>query len=83
MVLLDFLLACTLGFRLIALLVHEHTDLVQGSHTPDGLRLEVLVGVARRACGRLVEVSSTVDFAVDSRVRIDSASLVEVSSTSP
>ena len=49
---------------------------MRGSHTLDRLGLEVLIGVARRACGRLIEVSSTVDFAIDSCVRVDGAGLV-------
>ena len=70
------MLASTLRFGLIAFLVHEHADLVRGSHALDRLGLEVLIGVARRACGRLVKVSTAVDFAVDSCIRIDGPGLV-------
>ena len=49
---------------------------MRGSHALDRLGLEVLIGVARRACGRLVKVSTAVDFAVDSCIWVDGASLV-------
>jgi hypothetical protein len=75
-VLVNFLLASTLRLGLVAFLVHEHADLVRSSHALDGFGLEVLVSVAWRTRGRLVEVPSTVDFAVDSRVRVDGAGLV-------
>ena len=48
-VLVDLLLASTLGLGLaiIAFLVHEHANLVRGSHALDSLGLEVLVGLAQ------------------------------------
>ena len=47
MVLVNLLLTGTLGLGLIAFLVHEHADLVRGSHALDRLGLEVLVGLAQ------------------------------------
>lgn len=69
--LVDLLLAGALGLGLVTFFVHKHADLVRSSHALDCIGLEILVGVARRACGRLVEVTSTVDFTVDSWVRVD------------
>jgi hypothetical protein len=47
MVLVDLLLTGTLGLGIIALLVHEHADLMRGSHALDSFGLEVLVGLAQ------------------------------------
>lgn len=75
-VLMDLLLAGTLRLGLVTLLVHEHANFVRSSHALDRLRLEVLVGVARRTRRRLVVVTSAVDLTIDSRVRVDGAGLV-------
>ena len=45
--LVHLLLASTLSLGLVALLVHEHADLMRGSHALDSLGLEVLVGLAQ------------------------------------
>jgi hypothetical protein len=57
-VLVNLLLAGALGLGLVALLVHEHADLMRSSHALDCLGLEVVEGVARWAGGRLVGVAN-------------------------
>jgi hypothetical protein len=56
--LVHLLLASALGLGLVALLVHEHADLMRSSHALDRLGLEVLEGVALWAGGRLVGVAN-------------------------
>ena len=41
----DILLTGTLGFGLVALLIHEHANLVRGGQALDCLGREILVGV--------------------------------------
>lgn len=47
MMLIYLLLAAALGLGFVALLLFEHSHLMVGSHTLDGLRLEVLELITR------------------------------------